>query len=147
MPEQKFDVLKLDAEGDISLVINDKDDTPNSVLQLNEDWNVDVDWHLKGSNVDVIDGDWVLSVQMESIGEGYEGPIHAVTEIELEAEEPDSTPVDRHWHRNVKADPGVPDVPGVYKVVVWISYQTEQDQPRPMGGFAEADLISFYKAK
>jgi hypothetical protein len=144
MPEKRFDALKIDLTGDVSVEVKDADDTPNDVLPLNKDWSVDVDWHLKGQAVDAIDGDWILLVSMESMGEGYEGPIHAQEEIELEAQEADSTNIDRHWKRTVKADRDIPNKPGVYKVVALVSYQTEQDHPLPMAGFAEADLISFY---
>jgi hypothetical protein len=155
MVEKRFDTLNLDMAGDISVVVKDTDDTPNEVLQLNKDWSVDVDWHLLGPAVTAIDGDWLLKVSMESLGEGYEGNIQGKDildkdlppiEIELEAQVVDSTLTDRHWKKTVKAGPSIPNVPGVYKVVALVSYQTEWDIPLPMAGFAEADLISFYKA-
>jgi hypothetical protein len=150
MVENKFDTFTIKLAGDVSMVVKDPDDTPNDVLQLNKDWSVDVDWHLKGPAATAIDGDWVLLVSMESMGTGYEGPIqgqdHDPVEIELEAQEADSTFTDRHWKKTVKAGPGIPNKPGVYKVVALLSYQTEWDIPLPMAGFAEADSIAFYKA-
>lgn len=146
MPTTNFDTLfPNDLTGVITkMEVKDLDDTKNRVLEIDRAWKVEVDWRIVGTNADTIAGIWNLSLRIESMGEGIEAEV-ASTTVNLASVQPASTPSLRLYHAEMTIPVGKIDKVGIYKPVLLITYLNDNGSPRPMAGFAEFSLITFYK--
>jgi hypothetical protein len=141
-----FDTLfPLTLTGAITILdVKDSDGTPNRVLEIDRSWSVAIDWRMVGTNADTIAGTWKVSLRVESMGSGIEGEV-ASTTIDLITVQAGSNPSLRLYHADLTVPAGKIDEPGVYKPVLLITYFNMAGSPRPMAGFSEFPLITFYK--
>jgi hypothetical protein len=150
---ETFDVLfPAELTGEITkFEITDPDDTPNRVLEITRDWKIDLEWKIEGNVADTLGGSWHVQVSLESMGEGYEGPVGEEVVVEYHDFDPTSTPTKCIWKPTsivvtaveMAGNPEI--VPGVYKPIVLITYKNEDGQNRPMAGFMDAGLITLFE--
>jgi hypothetical protein len=133
-----------------SPVVIDADGTPNNVLEIARPYTVKLDWSVAGKSACTLGGKWLVTISLESLGSGFEGPVLENFEVLYTAVAPGSTLTNRKWHIErlltnplPPADPHVK--PGVFKLVVFILYHDPFDIPDPMAAFSEGPTISFYE--
>jgi len=131
--------------------IVDPDGNPNRVLEVTSDWSVNVEWHLFGSGVDCLAGDWHVQVSLESMGDGYEGLVDPIVKVPYSSFDPAaSSPTHCHWSlpspiKITAAEMQARGIkPGVFKPIVLITYTNAAGKNRPMAGFRESSLITLY---
>jgi hypothetical protein len=146
-----FDTLFPSAiEGNIEApVVRDKDSTPNRVLELGDDWEVDVSWSLKTSNASTyplsqINGTWHLELSVESIGEGFEGPV--ANDTLNYASTHAATPTEYEWKHTFKVPASkVPDE-AIYELGTLITFKDSNGIPMAMAAFFKGPAVTFYQA-
>jgi hypothetical protein len=143
----QFDPLfPAELTGTITVEVLDPDGTPNRVLEIDRNWRIVVDWHLVGPFACTLAGTWSARSMVESIGPGFEGQVGPTVNRDLLTQsEADSTPTDCHYHAHIDVPAGTITDVGVYKLVSLITYRDAANNPRPMAGFAEYPLITFYR--
>jgi hypothetical protein len=143
----QFDPLfPAELTGTIQIDVQDQDGTPNRVLEIDRPWRIVLDWHLIGPFACTLAGTWSAQAMVESIGSGFEGQVGpTVTRNLLTQMMPDSTPTNCHWHAHIDVPAGTVTPVGVYKLVSLITYVDAGGDPRPMAGFVDYPLITFYK--
>ena len=66
----------LEIDGRItSVTLLDKDNNPNRVVEGDEGFKVRVRWHVEGTMLPYLGGQWTVKCFVESIGKGFEGLI------------------------------------------------------------------------
>jgi len=150
MTTAHFDTLYYDhIQGVIAdPVVMDPDGTPNSVLELDRNWKVEVNWKLTSNEpishpVDLIDGTWEVRVSVESIGEGDEKEV-ANTNVATSAFDTSSA-AERTWKYTFTIPVGKVTMEAVYHLVTLITYRDPAGHRRAMSGFSEGPLISLYR--
>jgi hypothetical protein len=129
-------------------VVTDQDDTPNHVLELDQDWKMAIKWQLTSSKpssypVDIIDGTWHIQLSVESLGKGLEDVV-AKTDVPVSSfinNQPDL----RDWSHefNIAADKIQDEA--VYKLATLITFTDNNGARRAMAGFVEGPVITFYQ--
>jgi hypothetical protein len=118
---------------------------PTYNIDLNDDWEIHVNWQLSGSIFPMINGLWFVSAYMESIGPG--------DEFKLPPPRPNGIPVNPNLPATystvfkipagtVQPDANNNDI--VYKLVVTVNYQNAQNRWGPIAGFVEIPVLHFY---
>jgi len=150
MTTAHFDTLYFDhIQGEIAdPVVMDPDGTPNSVLELDRNWQVEVNWKLTSNApsshpVDLIDGTWEVKVSVESIGAGDEKEI-AMTNVPTSAFDTSSA-AERTWKYTFPIAAGMVIKEAVYQLVTLITFRDSAGHRRAMSGFSEGPLISLYQ--
>lgn len=130
----------------MSIVIKDKDDTPNHVLQLGDDWSVEVGWHLYGHNVAAIGGTWYVDVLLELMGPpNFEAKVGSCNK-NLTAFDPTlSSPGHRHYKCVINIPANTPPQAGLYRLVSLITYRNDAGQIMEMAGFRDGPLVHFFQ--
>lgn len=164
---ENFDtVYQLD--GTIALNILDQDNTPNHSLPIDDLWKLEVEWHLKKSATSVnapgsLGGTWYLKASLESIGEGYEGPIRISagvdpTILEIGTAGPEllwHTATDYGWKVTIDVTAAemvrlgaIPPpntlIPNNYRVGILITFKNGIGVTQPMAASVESNLVTFY---
>ena len=128
-------------------VVTDPDNTPNHVLELDQDWRVDIEWQLSSNNtsypVDMIDGTWHIQLSVESLGPGFEDDI-ADANVPTSTANPDSWDL-RVWNHQFTIPAGAIPDEAVYKLATLITFVDDNNNRRAMAGFAEGPVLSFYR--
>jgi hypothetical protein len=150
MITENFDALYYDhIQGKIAEpVVKDLDGTPNHVLELDRNWQVEIEWQLSSDApmshpVDLIDGTWEVKVSVESIGVGDEKEV-ANTSVALAAFNTSNASL-RTWKHTFNIPVGTITAEAVYKLGTLIAYRDPGGHRRAMAGFSEGPLITFYK--
>jgi hypothetical protein len=145
-----FDTLYYDhIEGTIEdPVVKDADNTPNRVLELDRDWQVEIKWSLKSDApashpVDLLDGTWVVKISVESIGPGNEKDVASVNLPFLGFDT--SSAAQRTWKHNFMIPAGTITDEAVYQLVTLITYRDPDGNRRAMAGFTEGPMVTFYQ--
>jgi hypothetical protein len=149
-------------QGTIGALVCEVGEKPSRILDINDDWFVEVDWTLTGPLQRFICGTWAVDCYMESIGKG--------PEFELPDEELENIPLhpnkDGHYHARLDVPAGFitttlenwreererPERPEretdiVYKMVCTVTYKDAEGHPGPIAGFVEMPMMQFYKAE
>lgn len=149
MATQYFDtVFEDELDGEITeVLVTDKDNTPNHVIQKDALFDIAVSWHVFGDGADMLGGTWNVQLNLESMGSGSEGTIATMAKLYTNVEA-GSTPTDCKWKVDFVdlADPFPADPDGVYKLIVLITFLNPLGHPRSMAGSIEGPLITFYTA-
>lgn len=142
----RFDPLfPAELTGEITeMTVRDLSGTPNRVLELDRPWRISADWRLSGTGADTIAGSWKVSARVESMGSGIEGTVASTSKL-LSDVEAGSTATLRLFHVDLNIPAGAIDEQGVYRPVLLITYDNAAGSPRPMAGFADDPMITFYK--
>jgi hypothetical protein len=163
---ENFDtVYQLD--GTIALNILDQDNTPNHSLPIDALWKLEVEWHLLKSDTSVnapgsVGGMWYLTASLESIGEGYEGPIRISTGVDPTILEIGTADLDSHtstdycWKVTIDVTTvemarlrSLPSpntlIPNNYRVGILITFKNDIGVTQPMAASVESNLVTFYK--
>jgi hypothetical protein len=150
MATANFDALYYDhIEGEINVpLVMDPDDTPNRVLELDRDWQVEISWLLRSDlpdshPVDLIDGTWNVKIGIESMGPGDEKNLDD-KDIPLSTFVT-SSPAERTWKHTFTISAGDITSEGVYQLVTLITYKDPAGGRRAMAGFAEGPMLTFYQ--
>jgi hypothetical protein len=134
---------------DIPKVI-DADGTPNNVLEIARPYTVKLDWNVQGNGACTLDGKWLVTISLESLGKGFEEPVLEGFAVPYTSVAPGSTMVNRKWHAEFTITNPLPPVdphviPGVYKLVVLILYYDPLNRPDAMAAFSEGPTIAFFE--
>lgn len=121
---------------------------PSTNIRTDQDWNVKVDWNLEGSLLGTpffsFVGEWVASLFLESMGPSNE---YALTPARVSVNTftlPDPTDdTHRDYTATIPVSAGSVD-PGVYKLVVAITYESSPGDPGPIAGFHEGGMLQIY---
>jgi len=137
-----FDTPKLELDACITKVqITDLDCNPNRVIDTDEGFQINVDWHLEGCGALYLGGCWTVRALVESIGEGFEGQIGRTMDVPLNGGFDYSTVINVPAHT-------VPPPEGtdtVYKLVVLIAHTAVNGQKTEMAGFGEGPYFEVRK--
>lgn len=149
MYPSNFDTLtnvEADLSGEILEVeVYDADMDPNHVLQDDIEWNVRIKWQVKGLVAPGLGGDWHIRVNLESMGEGFEGT--AKEQIVPVSDAPIATT--RTYETKItvpKIESFLDYVPGTYKLVLIITHTNTGaavTKRTRMAGFYEGPLLDF----
>ena len=115
--------------------------TPKNIIRTDQDWHIKIDWSLQSSLFSTsflsFRGGWVVRVYLESMGPSkeYEIPIdgfgaHASVAIFT----PDGLSK-RDYTTTIQIAPKVVD-PGIYKMVVVVTYEASPGVPGPLAGIS-----------
>ena len=143
------DVAK-DLSGEIlEVAVFDKDMDPNHVLQDNLEWYITVKWQVSGLCAPGLGGDWHIRVNLESMGEGFEGTLN--TQIEPVNSAPIATIRKYETTINLPKPEEVDGlIAGTYKLVLIITHTNTgagQTKRTRMAGFYEGPLLDFVDAE
>lgn len=150
--------------GTIGAKVYEVGEAPSRILDINDDWVVEIDWSLTGEAQRFVCGSWGVDVYMESIGKG--------PEFELPDEDLENIPLnptgDGHYHTAINVPAGFikthvetwreelkehGHLPGdresdiVYKMVCTVTYKDVGGRPGPIAGFVEMPMLQFYSAE
>ena len=120
--------------GDITSVqLLDNDSNPNRVVDTDAGFSVIVRWHVQGSMLPYLGGDWTVKCFVESIGAGFEGMVGL----------PNTQPVTnaQNYSATINVAPHtIPPAPGddtVYQLVALVSHRNHGAKTE-IAGFADA---------
>lgn len=123
---------------------------PSSVIRTDQDWQIEVNWTLQGSLLGTpfftFNGEWIVRVYLESMGPRaeYELPADGKgTKIGVDTFTPDGA-MKRNYTATIKVAPKAID-PGIYKMVVAITYESSPGAPGPIAGFHEGGMLQLYE--
>jgi hypothetical protein len=149
MYPSNFDTLtnvESDLSGEIlEVAVTDADLDPNYVLQDDLEWKVRIKWQVKGLVAPGLGGDWNIRVNLESMGEGFEGTVK--NEIVPVSEAPIA--LTRTYERTItapKMNGFTGFVAGTYKLVLIITHTNTGaavTKRTRMAGFYEGPLLDF----
>jgi hypothetical protein len=142
--------------GDITaFTTQDPDINPNTVLDIDQDWKLKVEWNVTGPSAGLItNGTWHIFVKIESLGPEEEKIL-----LDIDKLASDKLPISnwndmRYSHevtvkaRNPDGNPPLDNrvnQEGVYKLVVVLSYTDGYyNKPRKLTGFLEGPVLQFY---
>jgi hypothetical protein len=125
--------------------------TPNNIIRTDQDWQIKIDWSLQGSLLGTpffsFRGEWVVRVYLESMGPSneYEIPIGGSgAHVSVATFTPDG-PSKRDYTTTINIAPNAVD-PGIYKMVVAVTYESSPGVPGPIAGFHEGGMLQLYEA-
>lgn len=128
--------------GNVNATVVDFNDpgTPQTIIETDDDWRVDVRWNISGPLAPFMGGKFSLQVYAEDIAAtAFSGPIGSHEIVDLN--EAPATP-SRNYQRHIliKAH-SVPT--GVYKLTAVLTYKN-LGVPLEMAGFAETPMVQLY---
>jgi hypothetical protein len=122
--------------------------TPNNIIRTDQDWEVTIDWSLKGSLLGTpffhFIGEWIVSVYLESMGPSKEYVLPE-KRVGVDNFTPDGASK-RNYTATIEIAPNEV-VPGIYRMVVAVTYQISAGKPGPIAGFHEGAMLQLYKAE
>lgn len=139
-----FEPARLTMDGSITTRVLDPSGLVPSrrVIQVNDDWSVQVDWIVSGDAVVGLNpaACWNINIALESIGPGLEA-------IVGKAAEPVGAPAMTHtYSKTIDIPANFPGLgPGVYRLSVSLTLDNA-GTPVPLAGFREGPAIQFYRA-
>lgn len=117
--------------------------TPQTIIETDDRWFVDVHWNIKGPLAPFMCGQFTLKAYLEDIAAtNFEGQIGQTEVVDL-----DEAPVseNRSYHRQINVKAGA--VPtGVYKLTTILTY-SHGGVPLELAGFDEGPMIQLYAKK
>ena len=124
---------------------------PSTVIRTDQNWQVQIDWSLEGSLLGTpffsFIGEWVVRVYLESMGPSkeYELPIGGsgahVSVATFNADGANK----RNYSTTISIAPKAVE-PGIYKMVVAVTYESSAGKPGPIAGFHEGEMLQLYEA-
>jgi hypothetical protein len=140
----EFEVSIGTLHGHLTSVVSDPHGvSPTTVINLNHDWHLTVDWQLHGPAVPMIAGNWRVQAYLESMGPGPEIPV--VSDTVSIASGGTADPFGLSYHRDYIIGPNTPAEEGVYKLVTVITSESPSGTPGPFAAFEEGPLLQFYR--
>jgi hypothetical protein len=147
--------------GTIGAKVWEEGEAPSHILDINDDWHVEVEWTMQGPLQRFICGSWAVDVYMESIGKGPEFELPDIENIPMNKTGQYSarldlpakfikTHVESWWEEYFKEHelgPGEEETDIVYKMVCTVTYRDQYGQPGPIAGFVDMPMLQFYKAE
>jgi hypothetical protein len=128
--------------GSISTKVVDFHDpgTPQTIIETDDDWRIDVQWNLSGPLAPFICGEFYVQAYLEDIAATqFEGPIGAKQVVDVSSA-PATT--NRQYQRHILIKAGA--VPtGVYKLTTVLTY-SNLGVPLEMAGFDEGPMLQLY---
>lgn len=137
--------VPVNLNGDFSIVPRD----PNGVvpqltiLRATDDWVVDVQWNISGSLAEFIGASktWTVTLLLESMGQGFEGPIASYTTSALGGLIQNYGPIPVSIPKNPMLADG--NTSKIYKLVGVLTL-ADGATPLPVAGYAEGPMLQFY---
>ena len=149
MASSSFDTLTnvvTDLSGEIlEVTVLDPDLDPNHVLQNDQEWFVKVRWEVKGLVAPGLGGDWNIRVNLESMGEGFEGTLQKLI-VPVSAVAPNLTRTYETTITMPKPETIPNLIPETYKLIVAITHTNTGGgitKRTRMAGFYEGPLLEF----
>jgi len=120
-------------------------------IRTDQDWQIQVNWELEGPllNTPLInssEGEWIIHAYLESMGSSKEYQLPEGTSgvrVGMDTYKPDSISK-RIYSAIIQVAPKIVD-PGIYNMVVVITYEISPGKPGPMAGFFESGRLLLYK--
>jgi hypothetical protein len=130
--------------GSVSAEVNEVNETPSHILDINDPWEIHVNWELHGPALGMVNGTWYVSAYMEAIGEG--------PEFSLPDPVPNAIPLNPAGGNysttfSIPAglvQPVAPKSDISYKLVVTVVYKNAANKWGPIAGFVEIPMLLFY---
>lgn len=132
--------------GTISGTVSEPGEAPTKIIDVNDNWNVHLDWTLTGPLQRYVCGTFSVDAYMESIGAGDEFELPEPPDIPLNPPGPGTYSADFNipaGFMTSKIQPGETDV--AYKIVATVTYRDPGGRPGPIAGFVEFPVVQFYK--
>ncbi|MDR3578054.1 MAG: hypothetical protein P4L50_29670 [Anaerolineaceae bacterium] len=131
--------------GTIEAGVNEVGETPSHNIDINDAWEIHVNWQLTGQALGMVNGLWYVSAFMESIGGG--------SEFALPDPVPNAIPLNPTNGQystlfSIPANAVTPTPPKtdiVYKLVVTVVYKDAAMKWGPIAGFVELPMLHFYE--
>jgi hypothetical protein len=124
---------------------------PNNIIRTDQDWQVKLDWSLQGSLLNTpffnFVGNWVVRVYLESMGPSkeYEIPVGGSgAHVSVATFTPGGLDK-RDYTTTIHVAPKAVE-PGIYKMVVAVTYESSPGVPGPIAGFHEGGMLQLYEA-
>jgi hypothetical protein len=124
---------------------------PSMVIRTDQNWQIQIDWNLQGSLLGTpfftFNGEWVVRVYLESMGPSneYEIPIGGSgAHVSVATFTPDGLSK-RDYTTTIQIAPKAVD-PGIYKMVIAVTYESSPGVPGPIAGFHEGGMLQLYEA-
>ncbi|GEM_PF-590181 len=141
----QFESPSRDIVGSVNVVpiVDPSEPVPANIIPVNTAWIARVEWEVHGPLVDIITGNWNVSVFMESLGPGFEGQVgYAVVPLEsgLLFSGP---PKQRTYQVDITVPAGTPP-PGAYKLSIIIVHEVRGGVTSPIMAFHEGPIMQFY---
>ena len=125
--------------GHIQAQATDPHGVPNSsIISMEQDWHLSVNWQVHGALVPAIGGTWHLRAYVESIGPGPEMEV-ASADIALDG--------GNNYSRTFAIGPNVPGRAGAYKLVSVLTYTDILGNPGLFAAYDEAGILQFYEGR
>ena len=125
--------------GDIQTQVSDPHGiAPTTIISMQDDWHLKVDWQVNGSLVPSICGKWHVRAYLESMGPGPEILV-ANRDIEFTG--------NSDYSETFFIGPNVPNVEGAYKLVTVITSTNKLGLPSPFAAYDEGPILQFYPAQ
>ncbi len=129
--------------GNIGSTVTDPDDpdTPQNIIEDDDDFHVIVHWAVQGPMAPFLAGDFSVKVYQEAVAEGnaMKGQIGPTMIVPVSDQPPSN---DREYQRDFDITAGTL-LPGVYRLTTILTY-TNAGIPMELAGFSEGPLIQIY---
>lgn len=127
-------------DGSISLsVINPDPGAPNTIIETDNTWTINVDWHLTGFVAPAVGGDWKVTAYLEAFDGGSSPGAIGSKVVALSTALPS---LNRHYQASIAVAAGAVRA-GLFKLNVAITY-SNLGVPLEMAGYIEGQLLQFF---
>jgi hypothetical protein len=131
--------------GTMSILVVDPTDplTPNNVIELNDPWQINVNWEVHGPNASLLGGDWFVRAYLDDRDgiAASSGPVNAVA-IHVPVSSTPAFPVPRNYSTVINVPAGQIQE-GLYELTVAIVYENT-GQKFSVAGFSDGPTLQFY---
>lgn len=131
--------------GDFKILVQDPNgvDPDTTILRATDAWQVVANWSISGAAAAAIDASktWHLSIRLESMGGGFEGPVAhvrvpAVGGAVQNYTEPITIAANRALAKDVDSQ--------LYKLVAVLTLTQGVTEPLPIAAYQEGPMLQFY---
>lgn len=117
---------------------------PSTIIRTDQFWAVNVHWVTTGLATGMICGNWQLHCYLEKNGSGHEYDL-GDPDDHIIPMTPGPSPV--HYFYPIDVPAGMIVSPGLYKLIVSLTYIEPTGSPGPMSAYDEDSMIQFYAPK
>lgn len=107
----------------------------NTIISMQDDWHMRVEWQVHGMLVGSIGGTWQIRAYLESIGPGNE-VVLVNRNVPMTGQ--------NNYSETFIIGPNVPNVEGPYKIVVVLTSTNLLGLPAPFAAYEEVPMLQFF---
>jgi hypothetical protein len=144
MPDTAFEMDYAGFVGSMSILVVDPTDpaTPNNVIELNDPWQINVNWEVHGPNASLLGGDWFVTAYLDA-RDGVatsSGPVAPT--FPLAVSSTPAVPLPRNYNHVINIPAGQ-ITEGLYELTVAILYENTGFK-FSVAGFSDGPTLQFY---